>query len=583
MTKVTYLEEQLNKKMEENQSIVALIGLGKNAKQLYLDYIKKHNIELVLVVELESKKENTKTYLEENGFSNTKIFSIPDELKSSEHLPQNIFDNLVAVSNILEITHVIIDTEPKSHYMYLEFALKNNIHVLTDLPITITQNIDHMKKIKAIKNQYYNILDLSNSSESICKIMCQKQYHRGYEYILQQIDTIVKKYQIPITYISIDYSNGLWQMPHDILCKENYPYRFLFEEGYHYINFLSDLLQMNNQLSESKKIVDGEIYTNCLTLEDTFSTCNQEDYKRLFKNQDIPTYYDGAIEIPKGGEGNFYSLMKFMNKEQQTITNVNLNLSHYGFSRRGQIEENTGAVKHEYMSIQIGTLFKIQVHSYQSKEEKDRKKSTSEENVGGLDHFDIDIYRNVDIIGGKAFERIKLSELYNEKEAQETTDYDSLAKENYLKQFLNKQCNQGDMKQQALGMELLYGCILGIHNVFKNKKGPVKIQLKNRYTQPVIIEDLKKCSTKINSKEKKDAIDCYEISGIQYEFGVVMNQIYSNNHYEVYLYVSNHRDKADLLFYRDIKHIFIAKLYFQILKKVARTENMNRIAKLLRI
>ena len=55
---------------------IAIIGLGPHAKRIYLHYIKKHREKLSLVVELESERNNTRKYLDENGFKDTKIFCI---------------------------------------------------------------------------------------------------------------------------------------------------------------------------------------------------------------------------------------------------------------------------------------------------------------------------------------------------------------------------------------------------------------------------------------------------------------------------------------------------------------------------
>ena len=76
--------------------------------------------------------------------------------------------------------------------------------------------------------------------------------------------------------------------------------------------------------------------------------------------------------------------------------------------------KSNGRIRHERINIEIGHLLNIQVHSYQSKQISDRINDICETETGGLEHFDIDIYRNVDIIGGKPFERIKLKDLYGE-------------------------------------------------------------------------------------------------------------------------------------------------------------------------
>ena len=103
---------------------VCLVGMGPHAKRIHLNYFKKKKINLALLVELESNKKASRNYLDKNGFKDTKIFAVPDIYKDNEHLPNDLANNLIAICNLFEITHMIISTEPKAHYMYLEFFLR---------------------------------------------------------------------------------------------------------------------------------------------------------------------------------------------------------------------------------------------------------------------------------------------------------------------------------------------------------------------------------------------------------------------------------------------------------------------------
>ena len=60
---------------------IALIGIGPHAKRIYLHYFKKKKVNLELVVDLESEKDNIRKYLDENGFKKTKIFTLSDKYK----------------------------------------------------------------------------------------------------------------------------------------------------------------------------------------------------------------------------------------------------------------------------------------------------------------------------------------------------------------------------------------------------------------------------------------------------------------------------------------------------------------------
>lgn len=572
---------------------VALIGLEPHAKRIYLNYFKKHNIELGLIVDLESKRDSVKKYLNENNFKNTKIYTIDDKYKDNIHLPNNISQTLAEICKTLEISHIIISTEPKAHNMYLEFALKNNIDVLTDKPITVCKNMTSLKSINEISKQYNEIIKLSNNSKAMCNVMCQRQYHRGYEYIKKLLTDVVKKYQVPITYIDIYHCDGNWEMPHDLL-KENHPYKYgygkLFHSGYHFIDLLSDFVKINNQLSDTKKITKGSIYSTCFTPNDELAVFNIKDYKRIFKEQEIPDYYNQNQnpKFNKFGEKNFYGQLTFKNANNQTITTANLNLLHYGFSRRGWIQskdyyKSNGRIRHERINIQVGTLLNIQVHSYQSKEIKDRLDILQEEEIGGLEHFDIDIYRNVDILGGKSFERIKLGDLYSEKEKKNILGYNELSREEYLTNFLKGKCSKGDIRDQALGIEILKSCAMGIHNHYNNKKRVEKINIKNSNMYSIKIDTLKSFSIRDNIKQEKVMLDHYSIIGNDAEYGVILNHLKNKNDYEIYLYIESDNKIASFLLYKELTNRVMAKLYFKYLKYIASKTSINKIAKKLGI
>ena len=77
-----YIIDNLNKLNKSNKSkinkknTIALVGLGPHAKRIYLNYFKKHKVNFVLLIDLESKKDEIREYLNNNGFKNVKIFTI---------------------------------------------------------------------------------------------------------------------------------------------------------------------------------------------------------------------------------------------------------------------------------------------------------------------------------------------------------------------------------------------------------------------------------------------------------------------------------------------------------------------------
>ena len=87
-----------------------------------------------------------------------------------------------------------------------------------------------------------------------------------------------------------------------------------------------------------------------------------------------------------------------------------------GFSRRSwynlpkDIYKGNGRVRHERLNIEVGPLMNIQIHSYQAYEISEKERIFNN-NVGSIEHFEIYIFRNCNLIGGKPFEKIDLDTL----------------------------------------------------------------------------------------------------------------------------------------------------------------------------
>ena len=567
---------------------VALVGIGPHAKRIYLNYFKKHKVNLALVIDLNSQRESIKNYLQENGFKNTRIFTIDDKYKDDEHLSDELSSNLLAVCNTLEITHLIISTEPKGHFMYLEFALKNNINVLTDKPITVSKNMTSLRSIEKVKKQYYEILELAKHSKGTCKVMCQRQYHRGYEKIKEVLTNVVDEYKMPITNIDIFHSDGAWEMLHD-LEKENHPYKYgygkLFHSGYHFIDLLSDFIKINDSLGGNKSIVSGEVYSKVFTPNDEMNILNIEDYKRLFKDQNIPEFYNenSNPNFNKYGEKDYHGLLTFYNKNGFPITTANLNLLHNGVSRRSWIEskdfyKSNGRIRHERINIEIGHLLNIQVHSYQSKEICDR--TDNEELVGGLEHFDIYFFNNP-LIDKEPFKEIHLGDMYSEKEKKEFLGYNELSREIFLTNFLNNKDCKGDIRDQALAIEILYSCAKGIHNHYNHKNKVEKIEVRNDYTYRYIAKRLKNYSKPFDKRfEKKDLKSNIHYKD-SYTFYNFLKYIPEKNIYEVFISIDDSKDVAGSLLDKTFKNKYVAIIYYHILEYLLINKGISRIERLI--
>ena len=178
---------------------------------------------------------------------------------------------------------------------------------------------------------------------------------------------------------------------------------------------------------------------------------NTNNFKKILNNNEIFDNY---------GELDFHSLISFYSNNNNIITTCSMNLLQSGFSRRSWLElpidtyKGNGRVRHERLNIQIGPLMNIQVHSYQAYEIKERK-GKGGYNVGDLEHFDIYIFRNIDLIGGKPFEKIKLSKLYNIRNKDAFIGFNEKAREECFLDFINNKDNDSNILLRKQSIKIL--------------------------------------------------------------------------------------------------------------------------------
>lgn len=116
------------------------------------------------------------------------------------------------------------------------------------------------------------------------------------------------------------------------------------------------------------------------------------------------------------------------------------------------------------MNIELGPLMNIQVHSYQSKEIAD--KIDGAYNIGEVEHFNIYIFRNVDIIGGKPMEKYSLNDFYDDNQIM--LGFNETARKIAFDDFLSSRGNQNNIYDHKLGITILskvYEAITKTHNM----------------------------------------------------------------------------------------------------------------------
>ncbi len=398
------------------------VGLGPHAKRIYYPFLEKHrahyNIRLKLLIELESQSPNVIKFLDQRALQPEKILYISDNETNriGATLDETAKKELDSLVQNEKLDGIIISTEPKAHKIYAEWALKNNVNILMDKPITAP--LHPSTNIQSARTIYQDYLDLENllkQSKAKFYVVCQRRNHKGYTFIKEYLRKFVSDFNIPISYIDIYHADGAWSLPHEFN-KENHPYKYgygkLMHSGYHFVDLFSWIAQINNGLQKTRPDA-AKIYTARFTPNDLFNQIDEKAYTKFFNHQTIKDFYKTykRQNYDKFGELDAYVLVQLM-QGQNVITTGSINLQQNSFSRRGwfDLPEDTykgnGRVRHERVNIQVSHLLNIQVHSYQSYEPG--KDIAGPGSIGGEDHFDIFIFRNKKIVGGPAFAKISI-------------------------------------------------------------------------------------------------------------------------------------------------------------------------------
>ena len=444
---------------------IVLVGLGPHAKRIYLNLFKKYKINLELLVDLKSQKEIIQEHFKNNNLASPELFLIDDSYKDLTSLTYSVSNDLIKVIKSKNIKYAIISTEAKAHFMYAKFFLENDINILSDKPITAPINcnsdINQARKIKEEYDELCRLYELKKSKINFV-IQCQRRFHEGFIFVKNLLKETIQKYNIPITYIDIYHSDGMWVMPSEYLSRENHPYKYgygkLFHSGYHFIDLLTWFLEINN-LAKDKKINNAEMFCSTFNPVDALNVINNDDYKNIFKTEKFEkTFENYEKDLKDYGELDFHSIINFKNNDK-IITNCTLNLMQSGFSRRSwcylpkDIYKGNGRVRHERLNIHVGPLLNIQIHSYQAYEISDKDKPLNN-NIGSVEHFEIYIFRNSKIIGGKPFELIDIANL-SAKDKEFFYGYNEKARENCFISFLNNSNKDSDLLKHKVSIELV--------------------------------------------------------------------------------------------------------------------------------
>lgn len=405
---------------------VMILGLGPHAKNVHIPLIlklNKYDIRIKSIITLKSEKKEALEYLKRPLFEKVDLLFI-DPIQDS--LCPDLKKQLNTIVNKHKIEAVIISTEPSTHKILALWALENNLHICMDKPITTIKNASN--DVKAAMGIYKDFQDLSKvylekkkEKNILFCVNAHRRYHPGYEFIISNIKKIIKQTNCPITSIQIFHGDGQWRTPNEIVDMDYHGYNKGYgknsHSGYHLFDLIAQLVECG--IPYSKKPNSVEMFSFQNNPYDYLHQITLSDYNKMFDFTYKNKYFKNEIFnlCRNYGEIDSFSQMQFK-KDKATICTVQLTLNHNSCSQRGWPESRKdifrgyGRVKHESIIIQQGPFQCIQLNSYQNKLPINENLAKDHE-IGGLNHFDVYIYKNAKFLGGKIFEKFSIDQLVN--------------------------------------------------------------------------------------------------------------------------------------------------------------------------
>lgn len=432
---------------------ILLIGCGPHAKRVYIPILKETEItfgtQLKAIVELKEKESDVSQYIQ-RFFDNVECVYVDKFEQEYKHkLPKRVEMQLNEIVKEKDINGVIIATDPLNHMQYALWAQRQNLHILMDKPISTYENISNsIEQAKQVKVDYELLLKNYNFKKAFI-INAQRRFLPQFEIVQELVNEIAKKYGMPVTSMQSTHSDGQWRLPNEILTLKYHPligWGKVSHSGYHFIDMASKIVK-DSFISAEKNFDELSVFSKFIRPSGLLMMQTQEDLEKIFgkeyKNLDKRTNEE-LLNLYKTNNEAEVDATALINLSYQgtPVTNITLNLLHNGFSRRAWLNPNTkdlykgnGRVRHEYHNIEQGCLQNIQIHSYQSNDKHDIN-TENDFLIGGNNHYDIYIFRNTGIIGGKAFEQITGKEIAEKYSLDKSKVMNELARHEAVRQFL---------------------------------------------------------------------------------------------------------------------------------------------------
>ncbi len=262
-----------------------LIGCGPHAKRIYVPLFRKYKnrINICCVVDVKDKEEELTRFFKS---SLCQTYFIEKDHLTYDKLNPSVEKQLNELVRKYNLKGVVISTEPLTHVMYSKWALRNNLSILLDKPVSTYQDVStKISLAKKILEDYDGLARIYKRKPNISfSLMSQRRFHPAFKRIKHLIHECYKKTNCPVTSIQSFHCDGQWRMPTEIVDQEYHPYCQGYgkcsHSGYHFFDIVPFLI--NSGYAKDKAYDEVTAYSTVVRPLDFLQQINFEDYERLF-------------------------------------------------------------------------------------------------------------------------------------------------------------------------------------------------------------------------------------------------------------------------------------------------------------
>lgn len=221
-----------------------VIGCGIHYREKYHSVLEKMGVEIVLAIDLADSELLVQQFFNNQRIQPRQSLFIPSQYRNTVSV--ELIDHLTIGLDLTDVDAVLISTEPKVRKSYALWAIQRGYRLFMDKPVTAFADLALLN----LESDFEQILESAKKVNINAVVSCERRAHLGYQWLRQYLKKFIDETGQPITGIDIHFGGGVCKTPYEYLSDENHPFRYgygvLLHSGYHYVDLLAQLLELNN-------------------------------------------------------------------------------------------------------------------------------------------------------------------------------------------------------------------------------------------------------------------------------------------------------------------------------------------------